>query len=295
MNSIGEDVPKQETINEYGIIAACSETTGNFALYKEGDYAARGRMGTSPLYWNQKTLEFSFKPKKGLDEFPSGTAYIYEYDRLVVWDEVFFEKPLKTSWDVVCTLNQKIKDAVDRFIHVTDGFLFSGGCGSRLINKFVPEDMFAYTVCHSPGFSIDHDTVERSNRVRIHFEDSTHWPSNLRDSEIPMFVLAEFLSMSTDNKRFITGIGCYELFSSTNDFRPNINHIVDTFASFGLEVWSPFFDVTVIEYVLDMTTPEDRMGILEKLVETKSWDGYEIYNTIGENFTGHIKKTWWYW
>jgi hypothetical protein len=297
MNSIGEDVPVQETIEQYGIVSACAETTGNFALYKDGDFAARGRLGTSPLYWNKETREFSFRPRKNFEEFPTGCVYIYEYDRIVVWDEVFFEKPLRTNVDAVAIIRQKIEDAVDRFIDNTDGFLFSAGCGSRLVNEFVPNDMMAYTVSHLPGYSIDGDTMERNNRVKVTFDDTSHWPSDLRDCEIPMYILAEFLNNSTDNKRFITGIGCYELFSGTNDFRPHVSHIVDQFSKFGLEVWSPFFDITLIEYIMDMTKPSDREMILKKLLknDVRSWDGYEIYNTVGDKFTGHIKKTWWYW
>jgi hypothetical protein len=294
MNSIGEDVPNQETIDDYGIVSACMETNGNFALYKPGEFAARGRYGASPLYWNRSSKKFSFRPSKNLIEFPVGCAYIYEFDRIVCWDDPFYEKPLKTSPWSTNLIREKIERAVSRFIGKTDGFLYSCGGGAQLANMFVPPDMTAYTVGYFPGPSPDIDLVHRSNRIQCIFDESSHWPHELDGAEIPMYILARFLSTTTNHRRFVTGIGCTELFSGSGDFRPYTRHIVDQFASFGLEVWSPFLDSDVVEYVMDCTSPEDRPRILTELVGSATpceW-GAEIEDTIGDFPTK--KKTWWY-
>lgn len=289
MNSIGEDVP---CIGEFGVVSACDETVGNFALIKPGEFAARGRFGTSPLYWNREKKTFSFRPRKDLVEFPTGCVYFFEHDRIVCWDDPWFEKPLSTTHDAVDVIRDKIQRAVYRFIEKTDAFLYSSGCGSRLVNQLVPTDMMAYTI-GVPGVSLDIESLpERDMSVKVFFDESSHWPSHLEGAEIPMYILARYLNMTTSHRRVITGLGCTELFSGSGDFRPRINHIVDQFATFGIEVWSPFFDLELIEYVLDYTTERDRPKILSDLVEGElPFDGDSMEDTIGVP----EKKTWWQW
>jgi asparagine synthetase B (glutamine-hydrolysing) len=292
MNSIGEDVPCQEKINEDGIVSACNETSGNFALIKPGEYAARGRFGTSPLYWDPLKKTFSFRPRKGLVDFPPGCVYFFEYDRMVCWDDPWFEKPSGTTCDAEGIISLKIKVAVNRFIEKTGAFLYSAGCGSRLVNQFVPEDMISYTIGHTEK-SVDIEFLPvRNMSLKIFFDDSSNWPGYLEGSEIPMYILARYLNNTTNHRRFITGLGCTELFSGSGNFNPYTKHIVDQFAIFGLEVWSPFFDLDLIEYVLKCTTEGDRQKILADLTEgERPYDGEHMEDTIGIP----EKKTWWTW
>jgi asparagine synthetase B (glutamine-hydrolysing) len=292
MNSIGEDVPSVDTIEEFGVVSACYETNGNFALIKPGEYAARGRFGTTPLYWNRVHKIFSFRPRKGLDEFPSGCAYFFDHDRIVCWDDPWFEKPLNTSHDATDVIRMHVKRAVDRFIGKTDAFLYSSGCGSRLVNQFVPEEMMSYTIGHVEK-SIDIESLqERTMSVKVFFDETSHWPKHLEGAEIPMYILGRSLNNTTSHRRFITGLGCTELFSGSGNYLPYTKHIVDQFATFGLEVWSPFFDMELIEYVLEFTTPKDRQKILSDLVDGElPFDGDPMEDTIDIP----EKKTWWKW
>jgi asparagine synthetase B (glutamine-hydrolysing) len=289
MNSIGFEDPNSD---EVGIVSACYDTMGTFALYKAGEYAARSRFGMSPLYWNPKTKKFSFRPSKGLEEFPPGHVYIFECDRLVCFDDPWFEKPLKTMADSLLIIRSKFNLALNRFIGKTDGFFRSGGCGSRLVERYLPDNIPSYTVGHVYGNSVDLEDAP-PHTVTIHFDDSSHWPWTLEGSEIPMYILARFINTTTSHRKFITGLGCTELFSGTQDFRPRVDHIADQCALFGIDVWSPFLDIELVEYVLDYTSPDDRPGILKELLDgdVRDTDGQDIEATVG---TFISKKTWWY-
>lgn len=301
MKFIGDDAPNEYDINYYGIQYACQKTRGNFALYKQGEYAARGRVGTSPLYWNQKTKVFSFVPQKGLDEFPPGHLYNFEQDRIVCWDSMYFDKPLPfTSPDAITSVELLIKSAIRFLEPKIDGFLISAGCGSRIIDMHIHEKYPSYTVAYSPGTSFDVDEIEDQNRSVLYFDETTKYPSDLDDDEIPMYVLARHIKNTTNHKKFICGLGCYQLFRDSTDFRPRINHVVDQFAKFGLEVYSPFFDNQLIEYVLDMTAPKDRPYIMstilgEDCLDDSSSYGQEIHQTVGfRKSSSSGKNFWWY-
>lgn len=295
MNTIGDDIPTEEDINYYGLQYTCQKTIGNFALYKQGDYAARGRIGTSPLYWNPKTKIFSFFPHDNFEDFPPGHIYNFKTDRLVCWDSMYFDKPLRTSPDVFTKTELLLKSAIKMLEPKVDGFLLSAGCGSRIIDLHIDEDIPSYTVSYSPGTSFDVEEITSQNRSILYFDETTEYPSTLDDDEVPMYVLARHLERTTTHKRFICGLGCYELFKNdpTNDFRPRTKHVVDQFAKFGLEVYSPFFDSRVIEYILDMTSPEDRKNILSYILDGEDCEsfGLEIHQTVGFR---RPKKKWWY-
>lgn len=296
MKFIGDDAPNEYDIDYFGLQFACQRTRGNFALYKKGDYAARGRVGTSPLYWNPKTKVFSFVPHEDLKEFPAGHLYNFEQDRLVCWDSMYFDKPMSfTSKDAITNVELLIKSAIRFLEPKVDGILMSAGCGSRIIDMYIRQDIPSYTVAYSPGTSFDVEEIEKQNRSILYFDETTQFPKDLDDDEVPMYVLARYLKNTTSHKKFMCGLGCYQLFNNDTDFRPRIKHIVDQFAKFGLEVYSPFFDNQLMEYVLDMTSPTDRQYILSYILGEEMLDesfGQEIHQTVG--FRRPRKKNWWY-
>ena len=293
--SKGEDAPSEIDIDYFGLYESCRSTTGNFALFKDGEYAAKGRVGTSPLYWNREECIFSFVPCDTLDDFPDGHLYNVKQDRLVCWDPLYFDNPLNTHHDSTNRIIRLLKDAVKRCEVKSDGFIMSAGCGSRLIDTFIDEDMHAYTVAFSPGTCFDVENIERENRSLIFFDETTKYPKGLDLGEASMYVLARFLKNTTSHRKFICGLGCTELFSMGDDYRPYVKHVVDQFAKFGLEVYSPFFDYPLMEYVLDMTNPTDRPEILRSLLGDEYMDyGQEIQDTVGAKPPS--RKNWWrYW
>lgn len=299
MKSIGEDSPSKDDIDYYGLYHSCQQTRGNFALYKLGEYAARGRVGTSPLYWDRKTLTFSFVPQSGLEDFPPGYLFNVKQNRLVCWDSMYFDKPLETRPDALARIEKLIESAIRFLQPKTDAFLLSAGCGSRVINQYIDDDKPAYTVAYKSGDSVPFDiaNVTNENRTVLYFDDSTKYPSSLDEDEVPMYVLARFLKNTTSHRKFICGLGCTQLFSDTENFFPYVKHVVDQFAKFGLEVYSPFFDNRLMEYVLDMTSPCDREMILDILLNGSDLDyGHDIHETVGFSDDRRRKnKKWWYW
>jgi asparagine synthetase B (glutamine-hydrolysing) len=294
--SKGEDAPTEDDIEYFGLYEACVRSIGNFSLFKDGDYAAKGRTGTSPLYWNRDDQIFSFVPGDGLVDFPDGHMYNMKHDRLVCWDPLYFDKPLDTHHDSIIRISKLLRDAVNKCEIKSDAFIMSAGCGSRLIDQFLDEDKYAYTVAFSPGTCFDVENFDRENRSIVFFDETTKYPSELDSDEAPMYVLARYLKNTTNHRKFICGLGCTELFSPSTDFRPYVKHVVDQFAKFGLEVYSPFFDRHLMEYVLDMTNPLDRPGILDDLLGDYDTEyGQEIHETVGVK-PQSSKKNWWrYW
>jgi asparagine synthetase B (glutamine-hydrolysing) len=293
--SKGEDAPTEDDIEYFGLYEACVRSTGNFSLFKDGDYAAKGRTGTSPLYWNRDDQIFSFVPVGELVDFPDGHLYNMKQDRLVCWDPLYFDKPLDTHHDSIIRISKLLRDAVKKCEIKSDAFIMSAGCGSRLIDQFYDEDKWSYTVAFSPGTCFDVENFDRENRSIVFFDETTKYPSELDSDEAPMYVLARYLKNTTSHRKFICGLGCTELFSPSKDFRPYVKHVVDQFAKFGLEVYSPFFDLHLMEYVLDMTNPSDRPDILDDLLGDYTEYGQEIHETVGVK-PPSSKKNWWrYW
>jgi hypothetical protein len=294
--SKGEDAPSEVEIDTFGLYESCLNTSGNFSLFKDGEYAAKGRVGTSPLYWNREECIFSFVPGDRLDDFPDGSLYNVKQDRLVCWDNVYFDKPMNTHTDSVYRISKLLRDAVKKCELKSDAFIMSAGCGSRLVNQFIDEDKWAYTVAFSPGTCFDVENFDRQNRSIVFFDETTKYPSDLDLDEASMYVLARYLKNTTSHRKFICGLGCTELFSPSQDFRPYVKHVVDQFAKFGLEVYSPFFDYPLMEYVLDMTSPEDRPELMDTLLGEEDYVeyGHEIHETVGAKTPS--KKNWWrYW
>lgn len=140
MERRGEDPPTDEDIDYFGFYQACKNTRGEFAMFRrDGGFAARGRTGTTPLFWNHKKRLFSFWPGEDLKEFPEGCLYNAEYDRLVCWEPMYFDKPLGVSVDeAVKRLRILLKDAIEFRIDKCDAFLFShNDDGSILIDSFL--------------------------------------------------------------------------------------------------------------------------------------------------------------
>ncbi len=300
MQSIGEDPPTEDDIEIFGLYYSCQKTLGNFAIVKDGEFAAKGRIGTSPLYWKRGTQEFSFEPLDGYVDFPDGHLYNMKQDRLVCWDPVYYDKPLPTSQSAVKDIKYLIQKIVQR--HECDGFVMSAGCGSRIINDYISTDVPAFTIGYTHGYSIDVEEVERDNRRVIYFDETCEFPRGLDHDEIPMYILARNLKQTTSHRKFICGLGCTELFNDSTEYTPYVKHIVDNFAKFGLELWSPFFDNELIEYVLDKTHPEDRPDIMKNLfTDYDDIAGLDISETVGDEWSfvdvdDRPKKKWWfYW
>lgn len=263
MERRGEDPPTDEDIDYFGFYQACKNTRGEFAIFRsDGGLAARGRTGSTPLFWNHKKRLFSFRPTpyEGLTEFPEGCLYNAKYDRLVCWEPMYFDKPLGVSVDEAVTrLRILIKDAIEFRIDKCDAFLLSTNKGSILIDSFLePGTIDTYTAFPSsdPGMEIN----KNENRTMI-FIDGV----NLMEQFV------EYLSERTDHNTFLCGLGCKELFEDrdSEDFFVS-RKLLDEFSKFDLELYSPFIDSHVMEYVLDMTKPDMRPRILHRLLDGKN-------------------------
>lgn len=277
--SRGEDPPTEDDIDYFGLYDSCLETRGNFAVFKDGEYAAKGRVGTTPLYWNRDERIFSFVPMESLVEFPDACLYNVKQNRLVCWDPMYYDKPMPSKInDAVHRLTRLLNDAVEFRLEKCDALLLSKGSGARLVDKFISdeEEFPSYTAAFCPG-ERGEELVPRQNRTIVYYDD---------EEADDMYVLARHLKNTTSHRKFLCGLGCAELFSNSDTFRPYVNHVVDHFTKFGLEVYSPFFDSKVMEYVLDMTRPEDRPTILEILL------GDDLSQKDEEK---KRKKWWFYW
>lgn len=250
---IGEDPPTSEDIDVYGLYHACQMTSGNFALYASDlSMAARGRVGTSPMYWDGEGLSFSFfiTDKTPL-EFPVGHLFDRKQNRLVCWDSMYFDKPLATGTDVVRRLKTLIKNAVEKLDSKTDAFIFTRDYGSMIINKYIDENKWAYTIVNDDEET--EDVIASQNMVVVCCE---HFPSYMK-------------KYHADSKKFITSLGCAEIFDSDPmRFKPEeFTRLSSEYLKYGLEIYSPFLDNDVLGYVLDMTTPSDRPELLKKLFQ----------------------------
>lgn len=218
--SKGEDPPSQEDIEYYGLLNACQRTNGEFAIYSD-TFAARGRIGTSPLYWNLDTLRnFSFVPSEfSPDEFPPGHLYDFYSDRLVCWDHMYYDKPHSCKENRVHSLLKKIVSELEVKV---DAILFG------------PED--------------------------------TDMILNYGCENIP--VLTEwdprYLKENTPYRKFMCNLGYAELFNDGKKDR-KLYPIVREFAKFGLELYSPFCDFRLVDYIMDMTLPEERKNLLRNV------------------------------
>lgn len=277
----GEDPPSESNIDDFGLYTACQMTRGSFALYEPGKFAAKSRVGGTPLFWNPNTCKFSFSnddDDESLVEFPSGYIYDFERDRLVCWDSMYYDKPIPGDfYKSVSTIRRLIEEAIEFRLPKCDAFLMSSGCGSRIVENYIDPEMWAYTIVYRHGSSMDGDMVYRDKRVIVYFDDD--------DQGEPMYILAKYLRANTRCKRFMTGICCTELFADSLDFRPCMKQVTDQFAKFNLEISSPFFDVHVVDYVLEYTVPEQRPRILKELLgndDDSIVHGLSICDTVGD-------------
>jgi len=258
MERRGEDPPTDDDIAYFGFYQACKNTRGDFAIFsRDGSLAARGRTGTTPLYWNHKKRLFSFWPndEESLEEFPDGYLYNAEMDRLVCWDPMYYDKPLGVTIDeAVTSIKILLKDAIQFRIDKCDAFLLSTDDGSILIDSFL-----------EPG-TIDTYTAFTSSEPGVEFnEDENRTMVFVNRGEDTKYELAKFLNNETTHRKFLCGIGCKELFSE------NFNPAMKIDVGFDFEMYSPFLDTHVMEYVLDMTKPDMRPRILYRLLYGKKY------------------------
>lgn len=260
MESRGEDPPNIEDVDYFGLQDACKRSRGEFAIFSNKRFAARGRIGTVPLYWNPEKIVFSFGPDPTMEEFPEGHLYNAEHGRLVCWDPVYYDKPYEKIHvdESVRIIRNLIKDAINLRINRCEAFLLTSGDGAVLIDSFID---FKKIESYSVFFSMDDEECieydEEQNRTMIFI-------NKCYDS--PMHTLARFLNNHTTHKNLLCGLGCKELFSGEDFKKDDMKRFANVFAKYGLELYTPFLDSNVIEYVLDMTTPKNRPIILEKLL-----------------------------
>jgi hypothetical protein len=247
MEYIGEDPPLQEDIDYYGLLYACQRTHGDFALYSlRYGYAARGRTGTSPLYWNRNALKFSFYPNDGsMRDFPPGHLYIFSEDRLVCWDHMYYDKPLSGGSEQ--KTHEILSEIVKGLEPKIDAILFSATAGSIVASSFLKGNFPAYTAGET---NVTHD-----NHTCVGCSDISEF--------------ARFLKENTEHRKFMCGLGFSELLMDGKKKRhTHESPFVREFAKFGLEVYSPFCDYRIINYIMDMTTPDERKNLLRMINET---------------------------
>lgn len=253
MNTIGEDCPTLDDIDYFGLLYACQRTNGNFALYDETNkIAARGRIGTSTLYWDGKGGEFSFS--KGKYEFPPG--HLYDGKRLVCWDPLYYDKPMSNPVNEARKKFQKLlKQIVHELEYKVDAVLFSTSDGSIMMSEhFKNEDLQYYTHVTRVDDEEEDTFTNREFRHTLVFTDD----------------FAKFLKEKTPHKKFMCGYGLDNLLNG--DFS-NATEYSKPFTSIGLEVYSPFCDLRLVDYVLDCTDPKDRKKLLSQVISSddNSW------------------------
>jgi hypothetical protein len=223
MFSKGEDPPSQEDIEYYGLLNACERTNGEFALYSlKGRFAARGRIGTSPLYWNSRTrCNFSFVPSDDSpDDFPPG--HLYSGNRLVCWDHMYYDKP-QSDPAASERIPKLIREITEELESKVDAILIGPDMeGSVLISDYC----------------------------------SMSPPPVLNEWD------ARYLRENTEYRKFMCSLGYDDLFEPGTRQR-NLYPIVREFAKYGLELYSPFCDFRIVDYVMDMTLPEERKNLLQ--------------------------------
>lgn len=255
MNTIGEDCPTLDDIDYYGLFYACQRTNGNFALYDETKkLAARGRIGTSTLYWNGKDGDFSFRSFTDAYEFPTG--HLYDGKRLVCWDPLYYDKPMSTPVNEAReTIQKLLKKIIHELEYKVDAVLFSASDGSVLISEYLKNDDDLQHYTHVT--TVDED------------EENTFTNQEFRHTLVFTDDFAKFLKERTHHKKFMCGYGLDNLISG--DFS-NASDYTKSFTSHGLEVYSPFCDFRIVNYVLDCTDPKDRKKLLSQVISSDDDD-----------------------
>ena len=255
MESIGEDSPSYEDIQYFGLFYSCQKTNGNFALYeKNGNFAARGRVGTSPLFWDRLKRSFSFVPDEFLEEFPPG--YLYDGKRLVCWDPLYYDKPMHTDYDEADFVIQKtLSTIVSELQHKVDAVIFSSNDGSLMMSKYIMrENLPAFTVVVTPKEKEPYTNKETNHTIVY------------SDGIAPMYDLAKYLKENTPYRKFMCGYGLDNLVKGDFHTFSNENMMFEDFSLFGLEMYSPFCDFRLVNYVLDCTDPNDRKKLLSQVI-----------------------------
>lgn len=256
MEYIGEDSPNYDDIQYFGLFYSCQKTNGNFALYeKNGEFAARGRIGTSPLFWDG-FKKFSFTYEESLKEFPPG--HLYDGNRLVCWDPLYYDKPLKTNFEEAdYVIQKKLSNVVNELQNKVDAIIFSSTDGSLMMSKYITEDLHAFTV------------VTNKFGKESYTNDDTEHTIVYSEGTCPEYDLAKFLKEKTPFRKFMCGYGIDELIRG--EFS-NCPRIFEIFSLFGLELCSPFCDFRFVEYVLDCTDPHDRKKLLSQVISIDDED-----------------------
>lgn len=248
----GDDCPTRDDIDYYGLYYACQRTNGNFALFDSTEkIAARGRFELSPLFWSSTHGVFSFvRTDECPDEFPTG--HLYNGEKLVCWDAVYFDKPCNNYVPIV--LRNTLVRCIQELDTKVDAMLFNTDDGSMLVSKF--SNKHAYSALNTRS---DYVMSERAGK-----DHTLIFCGNLE-------CLAKYLYENTNHKTFICGAGLNELFSPRPDFS-RLTRLGEIFAKYGLEIYSPFLNYKLAGYVLDMTPPDERPKILRTLVDREIFD-----------------------
>jgi hypothetical protein len=248
----GDDCPSPDDIDYYGFYYACQRTNGNFALFdNDKKIAARGRFEICPLFWSSLNKVFSFvSTEECPEEFPTG--HLYNGEKLVCWDAVYFDKPCSNYAPIV--LMKTFVKCIQELDTKVDAMLFHTDDGSMLVSKFSTKH--AYSALNTRS---DYVMSEKAGK-----DHTLIFCGNLE-------CLAKYFYENTSHKKFICGAGLNELFSPRPDFR-RFTRLGEIFAKYGLEIYSPFLDNRLASYVLDMTLPEERQKILRTLVDREIFD-----------------------
>ena len=132
-----------------------------------------------------------------------------------------------------------------------DAALFSTSDGSIMMSKYFKNDNLQY--------------YTHVRRLEGEDED-TFMNTEYRHSLVFTDDFAKFLKEKTPHKKFMCGYGLDNLihggdFSDATEFSKK-------FTSLGLEVYSPFCDFRLVDYVLDCTDPKDRKKLLSQVISS---------------------------
>ncbi len=314
-------------IEHYGFLTAMQKISGEFALcMTDGEQvlAARDHMGIRPMFFTKyeggMALASEAKALLAYDSpihvFPPGHIYDSLNDQFSCWYPCFWGPPFSNA-SKLGDVRTSLIDAVLARMENSDcpvGFLLSGGLDSSLVCAIAAK----YTKKPIRTFSIgtsDSPDVKAARVVANHI-NSEHtevlfdieeglkclgdviWSLESYDTttvraSVPMWLLARYISKTTDIKVLLSGEGSDELFGGYLYFHnaPSHNHFVSEnmrrlklihqfdglradrcISAHGLELRVPFLDKTVIEVGMrlepDLKVPRD--GI-EKFVLRESF------------------------
>jgi len=223
-------------IEKYGFFSACSSMRNEFWYIDNGKKIAQGRTGLQPFYWDKKG-HVSYQPIDGYELFPPGHLWDSKDGRLIRWDPMVFDKPTWTNPSAKEVI-KTIKESINHLNCEVCLLSSNHGIGSTLLSKFIPDDMPTITAV---PYDVDDPDGESDFIFRY-------------EKDLNMF---EAMAEKFKGKRVLTGFGCRELFTNRGQtFQPTFPEL------YGLDAYSPFLDVNVIDHVMDSTNPLLRKTLL---------------------------------